>query len=95
MTQRQKGPRGYIVFSNGRAIAVTGMAKEADEIIRRIKKRHGDAVKWRRASRAAAEEYAAWHNYERDVQEAAAAASRDARIAARRASRASTSGLAT
>lgn len=86
-TQRQKGPRGYIVFSGGRAVAVTNMAKEADEIVRRIKKRHGDAVKWRRSSREAAEEYATWHNYERDLAEAAEDAAREARIAARSNSR--------
>lgn len=92
-TQRQKGPRAYIVFTEGRAVAVTNMAKEADAIIQRIKGRHGgEAVKWRRSSRASAEEYAAWHNYERDVEEAANAASLASRIAARRAS---TTGRAT
>lgn len=83
-TQRQKGPRAYIVFSQGRAVAVTNMAKEADLLIRKIKAQNGDAVKWRRSSREAAEVYAAWHNHERDTIEAAEAASRTARIAARR-----------
>lgn len=91
-TQRQKGPRGYIVFSSGRAVAVTGLAKEASAIVKRIKARHCDAVHVRYPSQSAAEERAAWHNYERDMEEAAEAASRDARIAARRAS---TSGRAT
>jgi len=62
--QAQKGPRAYIVFSYGKAIAVVNMAKDARAEVKRLKARQIDAVYCRFPSRLAAEEFAAWHNYQ-------------------------------
>lgn len=60
----QKGPRAYVVFSHGAAVAVTDTGAQADRLIGSLKRRGLEGNKMRRGSRLAAEEWASWHNHE-------------------------------